>query len=136
MSREPDCSSIFEDVFKLQYLFSMEKFASKSSGDPDSWKHLVEIFNLVGSKKFAEIISIVKGCTITFPTEEEYQESILTTLCYYYKEVQNKTWDEIKDILNISKNDSIKYGIRVRQLRNFVDDQLLKTIEKLGAEHE
>jgi len=124
-------SDFFENVFKLQQLFSLEKIvAGVPKENPDQWKVLMELFSTFGSIQFAKIISIAKGKTIVFPTEEEFQDSIVTTLCYYYKEMESFTWDEIKNKLNMPRLNTIKYGIRVRQLKNFIDSQILKQLRK------
>lgn len=117
---------MFEDIFKLQQVISFEKLPSNDL--KDQWSILLELFTLLGSVQFAKMISIIKGRSLSFPSEEEYQDSIITTLCYYYKEVQNMSWDEIKDKLNDPKLNAIKYGIRVRQLKGFIDEQLFKKL--------
>jgi hypothetical protein len=130
LNKESKNTDLFEDIFKLQQVISFEKLPS---GDyKDQWSLLLELFTVLGPVLFAKVISIVNGKTLTFPSEEEYQDSIITTLCYYYKEVQGLPWDEIKTKLNDPKLNAIKYGIRVRQLKGFIDEQLFKrlTLEK------
>jgi hypothetical protein len=131
LKNEAKNSNLFEDIFKLQNLLSLEKVvAGVPRDDPDQWRVLMELFSTFGSVQFARIISIMKGKTVTFPTEEEYQDSIITVLCYYYKEIEGFTWDKIKEKLNSSRLNTIKYGIRVRQLKGFIDSQLLKKLTK------
>jgi hypothetical protein len=131
LNRESKNSELFEDIFKLQQVISFEKLPSNDM--KDQWSILLELFTLLGSVQFAKVISIIKGRSLSFPSEEEYQDSITTTLCYYYKEVQNLSWDDIKEKLNDPKLNAIKYGIRVRQLKGFIDEQLFK---KLTLEEE
>jgi hypothetical protein len=125
-------NELFENIFKLQELFTMEKIVAgtPTKTDPQQWKVLMELFSTFGSVQFAKIISIAKGKTVSFPTEEEFQDAIVTVLCYYYKEMEFMSWDEIKDKLNMPKLNTIKYGIRVRQLKNFIDSQVLKQLRK------
>ena len=126
LNNESKNSELFENIFKLQQVISFEKVPTNS--EKDQWSVLLELYTLVGSVQFAKIVSIIKGKSITFPSEEEYQESIITTLCYYYKEIQSLSWDEIKEKLNDPKLNAIKYGIRVRQLKGFIDEKLFKKL--------
>lgn len=129
LPKEKDSSILFENIFKLQQVYTFEK--SKISGkiDTDSWKVMMELFFKLGPVKFAEIVSILKGKTITFPSEEEYRDSIITSLCYYYKEVENLDWEQIKDKLSVDKLNTIKYGIRVQQLKGFISEQTFKDLK-------
>jgi hypothetical protein len=131
VNKESRNSDLFEDIFKLNQLFVLEKIvAGVPKEDPESWKILMELFSTFGSIQFAKIIAICKGKVISFPTEEEFEDSIVTTLCYYYKEMENLSWDEIKGKLSMPKLNTIKYGIRVRQFRDFVNSQILQPLKK------
>jgi hypothetical protein len=125
LKKEYKSSALFENIFKLQQLFQLEKFPNSERKDFNDWKTLLEVYNAVGAQTFAKLISIVKGKTLQFPTEEDFQDSIVTTLCYYYKEVEQKTWEDIKGLLNMPKLNTIKFGIRVRQLNQFIQSQIL-----------
>ena len=127
LTKEPIISDLFENIFKLQQVLSLEKInAGVQKEDPDQWKVLLELFTTFGSLQFSKIISITQGKTITFPSQEEFQDSIITVLCYYYKEEENMTWDQIKEKLNLPKLNTIKFGIRVRQLKGFIDSKIMR----------
>lgn len=131
VNSESKNSDLFENIFKLNQLFVLEKIqAGGPREDPNSWKVLMELFSTFGSIQFAKIIAICKGKVIAFPTEEEFEDSIVTTLCYYYKEVEGLSWEDIRGKLSMPKLNTIKYGIRVRQLKSFIDSQLLKQLKK------
>ena len=133
LERESKSSELFENIFKLQQLFALEKIvAGIRKEDPDQWKALMELYSTFGSVNFAKIIAICKGKVISFPSEEEFQDSIITVLCYYYKEEEHLPWDQIKEKLSMPKLETIKFGIRVRQLKNFIDSQMLKQLKKKG----
>lgn len=130
LTKEPIISDLFENIFKLQQVLSLEKInAGVQKEDPDQWKVLLELFTTFGSLQFSKIISITQGKTITFPSQEEFQDSIITVLCYYYKEEENMTWDQIKEKLNLPKLNTIKFGIRVRQLKGFIDSKIMRGIK-------
>jgi hypothetical protein len=130
LRKESKSSALFEHIFKLQQALSLEKMVSQECSDSqNNWKILLELYTELGSINFAKMISIIKGNTVSFPSEDDYQDSIITTLCYYYKELEFKTWEEVKSLLNIKDLNTIKYGIRVRQLKGFIDQQLLKHLK-------
>ena len=127
--KNPDCSPIFEDIFKLLQLYTLER-VSPNKADESNWKVFLLIYEELGAENLAKLISITKGKSVTFPTEEEFQDSIITSLCYYYKEVENKSWDDIKQILNLPDLNTIKFGIRVRQFSQFIQSQILRKFQQ------
>ena len=60
---------------------------------------LIDVYNAVGLDNFMSIIEAFNGETISFPSVEEFKEAIITSVAYYYKHIQNKSWKEIKEIL-------------------------------------
>ena len=133
LSRESRNSPVFENIFRLQQMLALEKVNLTHGGPSNtSWKVLLELYNELGSAQFAKVIAIIRGETVSFPSEEEYQDSIVTTLCYYYREVESLTWEAVKEKLEMPKLNTIKYGIRVRQLKSFIDSSLLRSIEAKG----
>lgn len=135
LRRDTECSVLFENIFKLQHLYRLEKIESSNKEMTDEWYTLLRVYEALGPAEFAKLISIIRGRTITFPSEEEFQEAITTTLCYYYKEVERKTWDDIRNILSIPDLNTIKFGIRVRQLDQFIQSQTLRVMYG-GAQNE
>ena len=132
LTRETKSSAFFEDIFKLQQMYTFEKLRTSLKSDDDAWKALMQVFFSLGSLEYAKIVSILGGKTITFPSEEDYKDSIITALCYYYKEIENLDWEQIKDKIDINKLNTIKYGIRVQQLKSFIDLKIFKDIKKIG----
>lgn len=131
VNKERSNLGILEHIFKLQQIFSLERMNSCSSPPTkNSWTILLEIYELIGKEKFAELINIVEGNTVSFPLPEEYQDSIITSLCYYYKEIEGLNWDQIKDKLEMPKLHAIKYGIKVRNFKGFIDNGTLSVIKK------
>ena len=79
-----------------------------------------EIFKLLGLETFTNLIALVDGRSFKLPTKEEFQDTIITVLCYYYKNIEHKDWNEIKEILGIKDLNSIREGIRASQFEAFV----------------
>ena len=134
LPKEDKSSALFENIFKLQQIYVFEKAKSSPKvTDSEAWKVFIELFNELGSIEFSKVISIIKGKTLFFPTEEEYQDSIITALCYYYKEVEGMDWKQIKERVDIKDLNNIKFGIRVQQLKGFIDEQIFRSIKRMNS---
>ena len=81
---------------------------------------LVELYNLLGMDKFCDVIGLLSGRTVKFPTQESVREDVTIALCFYYKQFRNKSWDEIKALLEDDRLQSVKYGIKIQQLNKFI----------------
>lgn len=118
IKNEPkEVETIFEKLFTIQQILLLERTPMLET---DNWSSLLEIYNIVGMRDFIKIVTLLKNKKVTFPSEEDLKDSILTVLCYYYKEMEHKSWKEITKILNIPNLNTIKYGIRLRQLSEFI----------------
>jgi hypothetical protein len=89
----------------------------------------------VGMKSYIKLITALRGKKINLPSEDELKDSILTVICYYYKEIEKKNWKEIMRILGMPTLNTIKYGIRLRQLSQFIQKKsegiVCQTMEKM-----
>lgn len=109
-------SALVSDLIKL----SLMKLAEKD----DSLLIYAEVYNLLGVEKFTELISLVNGRTLTLPSKEEFKDTINTVLCYYYRTVEEKDWEEIKQLLADPDLNTIKYGIRATTFANFLNTMI------------
>ena len=82
---------------------------------------LIDVYNAVGLDNFMSIIEAFNGETISFPSVEEFKEAIITSVAYYYKHIQNKSWKEIKEILDTDES-FVKYGISCSKLELFISE--------------
>ena len=82
---------------------------------------LIDVYNAVGLDNFMSIIEAFNGETISFPSVEEFKEAINTSVAYYYKHVQNKSWKEIKEILDTDES-FVKCGISCSKLEIFISE--------------
>ena len=119
-------SEIIKDLIHLQMFKSAEKNSKNLA--------LVEIFNLLGVEKFTELIDLLDGKTIKFPTKDTLKEYVIIALCFYYKKYFGRTWPEIKEIIGDDKLKSIKYGLRVQNLETFIKYLQDKTGERFSLE--
>lgn len=113
-----DEESIVSDLIKLSLM-------KKASKNVDNLVY-TEMFNLLGTDLFTQLIYLVDGQTITLPTKEEFKNTIITVLCYYYHTVLNKDWDEVKSILGMPDLNTIKEGIRSSQYEAYLKELLEK----------
>jgi len=88
-----------------------------------------EMYNLLGLEKFTDLISLLDGRTVKFPTKEEFKDTVITVLCYYYRNVLNMEWDDIKDKLGIPDINTIRQGIRSSQYEAFLKELINKRIK-------
>lgn len=114
-------SDVVSDLIKLSLL----KLAEKD----EEMLVFAELYKLLGVEQFTEIISLIDGQTITFPSKEDFKETITTVLCYYYRNVEDKEWDEIKVLLGDPDLNNIKYGIRAASLGKFIDKMLGRAVQ-------
>lgn len=82
---------------------------------------LIDVYNAVGLDNFMSIIEAFNGEIISFPSVEEFKEAIITSVAYYYKHVQNKSWKEIKEILDTDES-FVKCGISCSKLELFISE--------------
>ena len=119
-------SEIIKDLIHLQMFKSAEKNSKNLA--------LVEIFNLLGVEKFTELIDLLDGKTIKFPTKDTLKEYVIIALCFYHKKYFGRTWPEIKEIIGDDKLKSIKYGLRVQNVETFIKYLQDKTGERFSLE--
>ena len=89
-----------------------------------------EIYNLLGLEKFTDLISLLDGKTVKFPTKEEFKDTVLTVLCYYYRNVLNLEWNDIKEKLGLPDINTIRQGIRSSQYEAFLKELINKRIKE------
>lgn len=122
INEQLDCDdqSIIAELIRL----SLDK---KAETDSKSLK-VVEIYNLLGIEKFTELITLMNGSTVEFPTAEEFKDTVILVLCYYYKDILHKDWDEIKSLLAEPDLNTVKYGIHMATFKGFLNKMMGRMI--------
>lgn len=113
-TKDRDGVKIIEDLVRLILL--------KNYGKNDATLKLVEVYNLFGLEGFVDLIDIMNGKTVPFPSIEEMKDVVKIAISYYYKYLKNKSWEEIKEILQDEDCSSIKYGINCSKLNRFITE--------------
>lgn len=111
-SLDTSTSGVIQDLLRLSLLKVAEK--------DENLVVFTEIFNLLGVEQFTALISLIDGKTLSFPTKVEFKDTITTVLCYYYRQIENKDWDEIKKLLGDPDLNTIKFGIRASSFGAFL----------------
>ena len=86
---------------------------------------LHDVYKLLGLENFIKLISLLDGRNVRFPTSTELKDAIILALCFYYKEIENKDWQEIHELVPYSFN-SISISYKIKSL-NAAMRQELKT---------
>jgi hypothetical protein len=108
-----ESKKIIEDVIRLHLFKNAEKDESLLS--------LIEVYDLLGLDKFTDLLTLLDGRTVTFPKKEDFKDTIQLAICYYYKNIEGKSWKDIKELLGDNDIPAIKYGIRMQQLQSFLN---------------
>jgi len=86
-------------------------------------KSIIDLFYLLGIEKAMSVISLFENRTVTFPSQDSLREDILTAVLYYYREIENKSWGEIKQIVPIHFS-SISYASKIKKVNSQVIDMI------------
>lgn len=110
--RDDPTKNLILDIFELQMFKNVDK-DNKSL-------IMVELYNLLGFEKFVEVIELLGGKTIKFPSRDEFKELVETALVYYYRTFRGYDWAKIKELIGDSEISTVKFGSRIQQLSKFI----------------
>lgn len=85
--------------------------------------NLSNLYHSVDLENFVKVLSVFDGLEVKFPSKKKLKDWLLFALCYYYRDIEQMSWDEIKKILPFDIS-SISYGIKIRNLNKFVLEQM------------
>lgn len=86
-----------------------------------------EMYNLLGLEGFSNLISLMDGRTVVFPSKEEFKDTLMIVLAYYYRNLEQKSWEEIKDLLGLPDINSVRLGIQSSQFEKFLQKMIKRT---------
>lgn len=95
------------------------------------------LYNEIGLEKFTRLLGIIGGKSIDLPSQEELKDSFLSALCFYYKELKQKSWPEVHKLLPFNDVNSIKYGKAISKLEKEIIEKIknnFEEIEKLNGD--
>jgi len=127
-----------QDIFehKLNKIFQ-----TKNKGELDLVFDIISLILYSNERstclsRLYNLISLFDGETIKFPNKLQLKNSVILALLYYYREIKNKSWEEIKKEFPFEIN-SISYGIQIKNLNNYIKQRIqsiYKQIEKTEGE--
>jgi len=90
---------------------------------------LVEVFKIFDDKNdFVKLISLLNGRKFNSPTKKQLEENLLLAIFYYEKEIEGKTWEEIKENMEFDFS-AVKYGIRIKNLNNWMKQKINEIVK-------
>jgi hypothetical protein len=92
---------------------------------------LSALYKELGVETFNKVIAILSGETVSFPDRQDWHDSMLTALCFYYKMLKGYDWDKIKKILPIKRINSIKIGKRINSLNADIVTKIYESFNKI-----
>lgn len=94
---------------------------------------IAAIHQLLGPDLFIDLLHILGGKTLEFPSVEDFREIFTWALCYYQKEIQHKDWKELKESLG-SDTSSIKWSMKNKQITLFLQELLSRKMKGASVE--
>ena len=78
---------------------------------------------------FSKLIEEFGENEINFPSKEQFTESIMTSIVYYYKEVIGLSWSKIQELLPYENDIGLRYQRKINNLGDKIKKRL-QQIEK------
>jgi hypothetical protein len=87
------------------------------------FSEIYDVYKLLGIENFVKLIHLLDGRTVRLPTSEELRESILLSLCFYYREIEGLEWNEIHDKIPFQFS-SISMSYKLKSLNAAMKSEL------------
>lgn len=137
MKPEPEVfdqpNNIFEahikDIFKQDtsemdiILSLMSVLVSKNIRD----KSILSLYKITDIQTFSRVLMLFEGRTVSFPSREEIEDLFILSICYYYREVEDFSWDKIKEIVPFEIQ-ATTYGLKINALSNLIQKKMKEII--------
>lgn len=106
-------TDLVEDILKLQ----LHKMYGESKKDST----LIDIYKLLGMEKFCQLIDIINGRTIKFPTKDSLKETVQVAICFFEKNFKNKDIKDTSDLIIDNSTSPTKIGRKVKSLEDYIE---------------
>ena len=98
---------------------------------------ITKLYNIIDDdEKFSKIINEFSEKSIEFPNVDEFTTTIILTMVYYYKEVLGYSWKKIQELLPYERDISLRYGARIRTLKESIKRKMNKVPKNIEVEKE
>ena len=85
---------------------------------------IYDVYKLLGIENFVRLIHLLDGRTIRFPTSTELKDVIILSLCFYYREIEGLTWEEVHDRIPF-KFSSLTISYKIKSLNAAIRAELI-----------
>jgi len=126
-----------DDLFKGKKQSEMVEFLSLLSIIMvDKYdERLIALYEIINNIDiFSTIINDFSGLTIKIPTKEDFTDTLLIALSYYYKEVKGMSWKDIQKELPYEDNIALKASKGIIKIKKELRDQLKIILEEPNHE--
>lgn len=95
---------------------------------------LIELLENVGIDTFSKIINLFGGRSINLPSEDEFSETLVLAMVYYYKKIEGiSDWNQIQSKLPAHDLEKLSLSLRIHRLDSFTKQkiqQIFRQMEK------
>ena len=121
--RTETVTDVISDLIKLEILKEGER--------SDRMTPLIEIYSVLGPTVFSELVELMDGRLVQFPSPQQFKETVKTAVYYYYKFLKGSDFKEVDKFFNDDIN-HIKLGVKTHSLHQWIQKQtaLLKSRRK------
>ena len=121
---EKDVAKIFDQL--SFYIYSLK--SPKSD--------LYMLAKILDEETLSKVIDYFGGDILKIPSKEDYQESLLISICFYLKEIKGWNWIEIKKFMDIpekykDKISMISVGGKINKVKRQLNRDLLRLTENI-----
>jgi hypothetical protein len=86
-------------------------------------RDLVTLYKLLPLEQFIRVVTAFNGRNVNFGTRSDLQESLMLATLYYYREIEGKSWDEVRKLVSEEIN-TIGYGAKIKNLTRMMKSKL------------
>lgn len=93
------------------------------------------LYKLVDDDKlFSKLVEEFENNEIQFPSKDDFTESIITAIIYYYKEVLGLSWEQIQEQLPYESDIGLRYARKINNLGAKIKKRLKQIDENKKVE--
>ncbi|MDA3855878.1 MAG: hypothetical protein PF569_06450 [Candidatus Woesearchaeota archaeon] len=94
---------------------------------------LSTLYNELGLETFTRILGLIGGSTLELPSQEELKDIMISSLCFYYKELKKQPWPEIHKLLPFNDVNAIRYGKNIAKLEKSIIEKIKNNFEDIDS---
>ena len=104
----------FRDTSDNDFLFKIINLILLKNSNNSDMSSLLKV--LGNYDLFSQVIHLFSGRKIEFPDADTLKDTIILAVCYYYKKILNKDWNEIQIFFGNTKLDKLSLSHKIYNL--------------------